>query len=77
MEHIGLILALVMSSSAVGYGRIYLKYHTWQQVIVGGIVGCIFAGIWFSIIHIFITPWFPSIVSWFDGHHSQAQEWKF
>lgn len=53
-----LILALI-----VCIGRVYLHYHTTAQVIVGGIIGVIFATIWFFIVHRILTPLFPQLVT--------------
>lgn len=47
----------------VSIGRVYLHYHTNMQVIVGGIVGFVFATIWFTLVHRFLTPLFPQLVT--------------
>ncbi|CAK1603312.1 unnamed protein product [Parnassius mnemosyne] len=47
----------------VSIGRVYLHYHTTSQVVVGGIVGFIFATIWFIVVHRVLTPLFPQLVS--------------
>ncbi|XP_068621136.1 dolichyldiphosphatase 1-like isoform X2 [Battus philenor] len=52
------ILAILVS-----VGRVYLHYHTTSQVVVGGIVGFLFATIWFIIVHRILTPLFPQMVS--------------
>ncbi|XP_023954715.1 dolichyldiphosphatase 1 [Bicyclus anynana] len=44
-------------------GRVYLHYHTTAQVVVGGIVGFVFATIWFTVVHRILTPLFPQLVS--------------
>ncbi|XP_055642935.1 dolichyldiphosphatase 1-like [Toxorhynchites rutilus septentrionalis] len=48
----------------VCFGRIYLQYHSLQQVLVGALVGMIFGTLWFILIHYFLTPYFPMVVSW-------------
>ncbi|CAH2104797.1 unnamed protein product [Euphydryas editha] len=53
-----LILSLIVS-----IGRVYLHYHTTAQVIVGGIIGVIFATIWFFVVHRILTPLFPQLVT--------------
>ena len=50
-------------SGLVSYGRIYLHYHTWSQVIWGILIGAMFALIWFVIVHFLMTPCFPWITS--------------
>ncbi|XP_022820715.1 dolichyldiphosphatase 1-like [Spodoptera litura] len=47
----------------VSIARVYLHYHTTSQVVVGGIVGFIFATVWFAIVHRVFTPLFPQLVS--------------
>lgn len=44
-------------------GRVYLHYHTTYQVFIGSLVGCLFATIWFIIVHRIFTPLFPQLVS--------------
>lgn len=51
-------LALIVS-----IGRVYLHYHTTAQVVVGGIIGFMFATIWFTVVHRVLTPYFPQLVS--------------
>eukprot|EP00668_Euglena_longa_P034082 GGOE01043815.1.p5 GENE.GGOE01043815.1~~GGOE01043815.1.p5 ORF type:complete len:113 (+),score=26.44 GGOE01043815.1:415-753(+) len=33
------IFSLALLSLAVAYSRVHLEYHTWGQVVVGGVVG--------------------------------------
>ncbi|XP_063529811.1 dolichyldiphosphatase 1-like [Cydia strobilella] len=47
----------------VSIGRVYLHYHTSAQVIVGALVGFLFATIWFALVHRVLTPLFPHLVS--------------
>lgn len=44
--------------------RIYLRYHTWSQVIIGSLIGIFNGTLWFCFIHIILSPLFPYIVSW-------------
>ena len=48
----------------VAYGRIYLHYHTWAQVLVGSGIGCVAAMAWFILVHHLLTPHFTRIASW-------------
>ena len=48
----------------VAYGRIYLHYHTWAQVIVGSTIGTITGLLWFLIVHCVLTPCFPKMAAW-------------
>uniref|UniRef100_A0A1B0CT93 Dolichyldiphosphatase 1 n=1 Tax=Lutzomyia longipalpis TaxID=7200 RepID=A0A1B0CT93_LUTLO len=60
-----LVLAICwMTSFIVSFGRIYLQYHTTAQVYVGALVGICTGAIWFTVIHFFLTPYFPRIVTW-------------
>lgn len=47
----------------VSIGRVYLHYHTVSQVVVGGIIGFLFATVWFIVVHRILTPLFPQLVS--------------
>lgn len=67
-ERAGRFLVLVSCwclALLVCLSRTYLQYHTWNQVIVGSIIGVITGFSWFSLTHLVLTPLFPSIVSWF------------
>ncbi|CAG9567037.1 unnamed protein product [Danaus chrysippus] len=57
---VGSCLALAL---IVSIGRVYLHYHTTAQVVVGGIIGFMFATIWFTVVHRVLTPYFPQLVS--------------
>ncbi|XP_053694663.1 dolichyldiphosphatase 1-like [Sabethes cyaneus] len=48
----------------VCFGRVYLQYHSLQQVLVGALVGMIVGTLWFLLTHCFLTPYFPVVVSW-------------
>lgn len=52
------------ASLLVCYGRVYLQYHTWSQVIAGVVVGLIFGLLWFAITQFIFTPLYPKIVAW-------------
>ncbi|CAH0603251.1 unnamed protein product [Chrysodeixis includens] len=53
----------ILMSLLVSIARVYLHYHTTSQVVVGGIVGFVFATLWFVIVHRVFTPLFPQLVS--------------
>merc|ERR1712110_924528 len=50
-------------SGMVSFGRVYLQYHTWSQVKWGAVVGLLMAFIWFLVVQIILTPFFPWLVS--------------
>ena len=50
-------LALVVSMIAVPYSRVYLNYHTTEQVLVGSLVGSIFGYIWYLSMPIVYWIW--------------------
>lgn len=52
------------AAAMVCFGRIYLQYHSWAQVIVGAIVGSVFGFLWFFFTHFILAPKFPYVVSW-------------
>lgn len=45
--------------------RVYLLYHTWGQVIYGGVAGSTFGIIWFFFTQEVLTPIFPKIAAWY------------
>lgn len=52
------------ASLLVCYGRVYLQYHSWSQVIVGIIIGLTAGAFWFALTQFCFSPIFPKIVSW-------------
>ncbi|XP_059608815.1 dolichyldiphosphatase 1-like [Phlebotomus argentipes] len=58
------LAACWITTALVCYGRIYLQYHTAAQVYVGAAVGICTGALWFTVIHFFLTPYFPRIVTW-------------
>ncbi|XP_023371989.1 dolichyldiphosphatase 1 isoform X3 [Otolemur garnettii] len=46
------------------YLRVYLLYHTWSQVLYGGIAGSFMAVAWFIFTQEVLTPLFPRIAAW-------------
>lgn len=44
--------------------RVYLLYHTWGQVIYGGVAGMVVGVVWFFITQEVLTPIFPKIAAW-------------
>ena len=44
--------------------RIYLSYHTMSQIVCGVGGGCVMAVLWFLLVHLVLTPFFPHICAW-------------
>ncbi|XP_001505626.2 dolichyldiphosphatase 1 isoform X2 [Ornithorhynchus anatinus] len=59
-----LSLCLVTVALLVSYSRVYLLYHTWSQVLYGGIAGSVMAVAWFAFTQEILTPLFPRIAAW-------------
>ncbi|CAD7089451.1 unnamed protein product [Hermetia illucens] len=60
-----LVLIVVWILAAmVCCSRIYLRYHTWSQVLTGAFVGTLAGAFWFILTHFYLSPMFPCIVSW-------------
>lgn len=57
------VLFCWLATLIVCFSRIYLQYHTWAQVIVGSLLGCVSGTVWFAFIQ-WLTPFFPYVVSW-------------
>ena len=47
----------------MSYGRVYLGYHTVDQVVAGSVIGAATAILWFVITQKLLTPWFPWLCS--------------
>eukprot|EP01134_Creolimax_fragrantissima_P003217 CFRG3217T1 len=47
----------------VGFSRIYLRYHTLNQVVAGGIIGLMVGTMWFYIGHLMLRDSFKYVVS--------------
>ncbi|XP_012548513.1 dolichyldiphosphatase 1-like [Bombyx mandarina] len=58
-----IVSGCICLAGLVSIGRVYLHYHTTSQVVVGAIVGIMFATIWFALVHRVFTPLFPQIVA--------------
>lgn len=60
-----LVLAICWTAAfLVCYGRIYLLYHTLNQVLIGAFVGMVMGVLWFLLTHCVLTPYFPMVVTW-------------
>lgn len=58
------VFSSLILTSIVSYSRIYLLYHTWNQILFGALIGSILAGIWFVITQFILTPLFPIVTQW-------------
>ncbi|XP_040081289.1 dolichyldiphosphatase 1 isoform X1 [Oryx dammah] len=59
-----LSLGLLTVAFLVSYSRVYLLYHTWGQVLYGGVAGGLMAVAWFVFTQEVLTPLFPRIAAW-------------
>ncbi|XP_059080936.1 dolichyldiphosphatase 1-like [Tigriopus californicus] len=60
----GLFLVMNFASAfLVMYGRIYLAYHTVEQVFYGCLIGMLLSYAWFCLVDHIFTPWFPWLAS--------------
>ncbi|XP_045472588.1 dolichyldiphosphatase 1-like [Harmonia axyridis] len=64
MSKILILSSSVIMSLLVCISRTYLQYHSFYQVLIGSIVGALFATLWFALTYMVFTPLFPQIVSW-------------
>ncbi|XP_077986426.1 dolichyldiphosphatase 1-like [Glandiceps talaboti] len=62
-KHLVSISAL-LTTVLVCYSRVYLHYHSSQQVLMGAIVGGLLAIPWFVTTQLVLTPLFPVVASW-------------
>lgn len=59
-----LILGAEVCALLVAYSRVYLEYHTVEQVIVGGAIGRVSGAVWFFIVHYLFSHYFMAITQW-------------
>lgn len=52
------------ASLLVCYGRVYLQYHSWAQVVAGVLIGLATGSLWFALTQVCLSPIFPRIVTW-------------
>lgn len=52
------------ASALVCYGRVYLQYHTWSQVLIGLVIGLGTGGLWFLVTQCVLSPLYPKVVAW-------------
>ncbi|KAL5011272.1 hypothetical protein ScPMuIL_009823 [Solemya velum] len=52
-----------LAAVIVTYSRVYLGYHTFNQVFCGALLGTIFGGSWFCVVQLLLTPMFPFLAA--------------
>lgn len=58
-------VAILCVAIVIGYGRVYLGYHTTRQVVAGGLLGTLFGTLWFAFSHQILAPFvFPRVEQW-------------
>jgi len=45
--------------------RVYLEYHSVEQVAVGALIGSFLGAIWFMLVHNVFSQYFHTITSWY------------
>lgn len=58
-----LIIGSFLAAFLVAYSRVYLEYHTFDQVAVGAIVGVLLGCIWFFAVHNIFSNYFHFITT--------------
>jgi len=64
VHKIGLVSLVTVVAALVMYSRVYLRYHSVDQVSSGAVIGAVVGAIWFGVVHVGLTPYFPAIVNW-------------
>ncbi|KAF6034576.1 DOLPP1 [Bugula neritina] len=59
-----LVTGVMLSAAACCYSRYYLLYHTPAQIYWGILVGVLTGILWFCMVHLILTPYFPQITTW-------------
>eukprot|EP00116_Pleurobrachia_bachei_P009018 sb/3469280/ len=56
-------IGFLCAAALIGYSRLYLKYHTSNQILCGFLVGGFNGALWFILLEKFVGPYFPIIAS--------------
>jgi dolichyldiphosphatase len=56
-------IALAAAAVGVGCSRIYLGYHSSDQVLAGAVLGSVFGLVWFGVLRV-LTPLYRVLASW-------------
>jgi len=59
-----LYLSKVLMHCFAVFSRYYLLYHTPAQIYWGILVGVLTGILWFCMVHLILTPYFPQITTW-------------
>lgn len=59
-----MIIIATVSAILVAYSRIYLEYHTYEQVMVGAFIGIATGCVWFFLVHNIFAKYFYKITTW-------------
>ncbi|KAA3677319.1 dolichyldiphosphatase [Paragonimus westermani] len=69
-----LYIASVVTGALTCYSRLYLLYHTTEQIVIGLVMGLFLALGWFPLVHSVLTPLFPRICNLFIGRVLMLQD---
>ena len=58
-----LVVISFVGAFLVAYSRVYLEYHTYEQVVVGSLLGILIGAVWFFAVHSFFSAYFHQIAS--------------
>ncbi|RNA18032.1 dolichyldiphosphatase 1-like [Brachionus plicatilis] len=59
-----LCVLAIFAAILVAFSRVYLKYHTNEQVIAGSLIGIFCGSIWFFFINTIFSKYFHYITTW-------------
>lgn len=63
-----IITGIFVGTLTVMYSRIYLRYHTWEQVLIGGLIGLGTGTVWYLLTEYLFRPYiFPWVVNTWLG----------
>ncbi len=56
--------------------RMYLGYHTTRQVGWGALTGAVLGSLWFCVVQLLLTPFFPTVASWWVSRQKFRRIWS-
>lgn len=60
-----LVSGAFIAAVLVAFSRVYLEYHTVEQVLVGALVGIFMGSTWFYLVHTVFSNYFHLITTWY------------
>lgn len=71
-----LIIGSFFAAVLVALSRVYLEYHTVEQVLVGAFVGTFIGCVWFYLVHSYFSQYFHMITTWKISEYLMVRDYS-